>query len=86
MNHYMRLRPLGFGMSLGILWALSVAVISLLSIYLSYGTAIVTFLTTVYLGYELTLVGVLIGTGWAFLDGFVGGFLLAAVYNLFVRR
>ena len=86
MNHYMKIRPLGFGMSIGILWGLSVVIISLLSIYFSYGTAVVTFLTTVYLGYELTLVGVLIGTGWAFLDGFVGGFLLAAVYNLFIRR
>ena len=82
----MKIRPLGFGMSIGILWGLSVVIISLLSIYFSYGTAVVTFLTTVYLGYELTLVGVLIGTGWAFLDGFVGGFLLAAVYNLFIRR
>ena len=86
MNYYIKLRPLGLGMSFGILWALSVMAISLLSIYFSYGTTVVTFLTTVYWGYELTLTGVLIGTGWAFLDGFVGGFLLAAIYNLFIKN
>lgn len=85
MNHYTKLRPLALGMSFGLLYAASLAVLSVLAIYFEYGIAMVNFFTTVYLGYELTAVGILIGTGYAFVDGFIGGFLLALLYNLFIK-
>ncbi len=86
MNKYCKISPMAFGLSLGILWALSVVIISLLGMYFSYGLSVVSFLSSVYLGYELTVIGIIIGAGWSFLDGFIGGALIAFLYNLFVRH
>jgi hypothetical protein len=34
-----------------------------------------------YVGYNATIVGCLIGAAWAFIDAFIGGYLLAWLYN-----
>jgi hypothetical protein len=81
----MRLSRFGMGMALGLVWGLMVLVMGLLAHYLQYGVEFVTSLGTVYIGYEKTIVGSFIGAGFAFLDGFVGGILIALFYNLFAR-
>lgn len=40
-------------------------------------------LSDVYLGYDPTNQGLLVGAVWAFAEGFVGASLLAWLYNLF---
>ncbi len=85
MNNYLKISPLGLGMALGLVWLMSIVIISLLAMYVGYGVALVDLLATVYSGYELSAIGILIGAGWSFLDGFIGGGLIAFFYNLFVR-
>lgn len=40
-------------------------------------------LSDVYLGYDSTTRGLVLGAVWAFADGFLGAYLLAWLYNLF---
>ena len=42
-----------------------------------------TLIARVYRGYSLTFVGSLIAFAWAFVDGLIGGALLAWLYNRF---
>ena len=86
MCNYGKISPIAFGLSLGIIWAVSVIILSLLALYFSYGLGMIEFFTSVYFGYELTLLGIAIGALWSFADGFIGGFLIAWVYNLCLRN
>ncbi|MCP8352211.1 bacteriophage holin [Candidatus Synchoanobacter obligatus] len=81
-----KLHTLAFAISLGLTWSISVILMSLLALYLGYAVTFVSALSTVYIGYELTALGILIGSGWAFLDGFIGGFLIAFIYNVLAKR
>jgi len=85
MNNGCRLSPLALGLSLGIIWALSVVLMAILSWTLGYGAGFVTAVGSVYVGYTETFIGILIGAGFAFLDGLIGGLLIGFFYNIFAR-
>jgi len=85
MNKYTKLSPLAMGLSIGIIWSLSFVSFCILNIYFGYGAGVISALSALYIGFDLTPVGVLIGMVWAFLDAFLGGLILAFIYNLFVR-
>ena len=71
-----------FGLTLGILWAVGVFFMSLIAmISTGYLHNIVDFFTTVYLGYDLSFLGVIAGVLWGFFDGAIGGFVIAWLYN-----
>lgn len=81
-----RLNILAFGFSLGLLWAVSLFSMGIITCSMTsgYGSSFVRALSTVYIGYHPGLVGSLIGAAWAFADAFIGGFLFAWIYNLCV--
>ena len=86
MNNYLKLSPLAMGLSLGIIWSLSFLSFCILSIYFGYGIGVVNALSALYIGFDITTtVGILIGVAWSFLDAFLGGVILAFIYNLFAR-
>jgi hypothetical protein len=67
-----------------IVWGLGVFCVGVLNLkWGSYGTEFLTLISSVYPGYkgDHTFVEVLIATGYALLDGAVGGFLFAVIYN-----
>lgn len=70
-----------FGLTLGIIWGVSVFIMGLLAKFFGYGAGLIAGLSTVYIGTEATLVGSLIGAGWAFLDAGIGGLIIAWLYN-----
>ncbi len=78
-----RLSPLAFGLSLGIIWGVSVLMMGLLAHYFAYGTEFVGAMGVVYIGYESSIVGSIIGGLFGFIDAFVGGALIAWLYNVF---
>lgn len=43
-------------------------------------------LSQFFFGYRVTFVGSLIGFAYAFVCGFIGGYLLATTYNVIARR
>jgi len=72
------------GKATGLLWAGAVVVLGLTA-RRGWGEEWRDLLSDVYLGYDSTNRGLVLGAVWAFVDGFVGASLLAWLYNLFRR-
>ena len=70
-----------FGLAFGILWAAGVVFMGLTAMFCSWAQPFVDMLSPLYVGYSATVAGVLIGAIWGFLDGFIGGAVLAWLYN-----
>jgi hypothetical protein len=79
-----KLQPVPLGLAAGILWSVSVFILGLTAIG-GWGGGIVAGLGTFYIGYGPSFVGAIIGAVWAFVDGLVGGVLLAWLYNMFAK-
>ncbi|MBI2148037.1 bacteriophage holin [Candidatus Woesearchaeota archaeon] len=87
MVHFLdTLHPRNLGLSLGILTGLYMLLLGLLAAFTGRGVSLVGFIGTFYWGYEPTLLGSLAGAAWGFLDGFIGGALVALLYNFFTRK
>ncbi len=79
------IQPKALGLALGILWSLGVLFTSIVALFThSYLHNVTDFLGTVYLGYSLDNGGIILGMTWAFFDAFIGGFLIAWLYNKLV--
>ncbi len=76
-----KLNAIAFGLSLGIIWAVFLFILVLTSMYFDWGTGIVTGVSELYLGVEVSWTGAILALPWAFVDAFVGGFLVAWLYN-----
>ena len=69
-------------LAIGLMWAGAVALISIIAATSdNYLQNIVNFLSSVYVGYDLTFFGILVGVFWAFIDAAIGGFVFAWLYN-----
>ncbi len=76
---YAKLNRLAFAISLGIFWAFGVLFMTLWAAATSNPES-VAFLTF-YPGYSVSAAGAIVGWIWGLIDGFVGGFIFAALYN-----
>ena len=77
----MRLNALKFGVACGVVWTLGVVSIAIAQ---NFGIwhKIYELLIDCYIGFEATSVlGYLRGLVWSFSDAFIGGSLLAYIYN-----
>jgi hypothetical protein len=70
------------GKAMGMLWAGAVLLLGLTARH-GWGSEWQDLLSDVYLGYDSTNQGLVIGAIWAFADGFVGAYFLAWLYNRF---
>lgn len=86
MSGKMRLCVLPMGLAIGVTWAIGFLLLGLMAWTSHWGEPVVKLFSTVYVGYAPTLVGSLWGTLWAFADGFIGGVLIAVIYNLFLGK
>ena len=76
----------GFALASGILWGASVFLVGLVNLSApTYGLTFLWFASSIYPGYkaEPTLISVLIGAGYALVDGAVVGAIFAWLYNVF---
>lgn len=73
------------GLAFGIAFALLMLVIGTFAWYLNTGEAWEAVVRSLYYGFALTVPGILIGAIWAFVEGYLLGFLIAKIYNLCVR-
>ena len=69
-------------LAFGILWSLGILVMSIIALTsTTYLHNIVDFMSSVYIGYSLSLTGILTGMVWAFFDAAIGGLVFAWLYN-----
>lgn len=80
-GNYCKLSKLAFGLASGLLWAISVLLMGLLGWSFGWFQPFVHMLGTMYSGYSASLMGSIWGAFLAFIDAFIGGFLLALFYN-----
>jgi hypothetical protein len=78
-----KLSPCAFGLSLGVVWGLSTFIMGLVAHYLSFGTEFVGSMSMIYVGYEPSIIGAVIGGLYGFVDAFIGGAVIAWLYNVF---
>jgi len=75
------LYPTKLGLSGGILWALSMFVMTVISLYTGYAADFLNLMGSIYPGYTISWIGSFFGMIYGFLDAFLGLFLLAWLYN-----
>ena len=78
-----RISPLALGLALGVTWGVSVMLMGIVAFYFMYGTAFVTAMGAIYVGYEASILGSIIGGFIGFVDAFIGGVVIAWLYNVF---
>lgn len=76
-----KLSVCNLGMAIGVVTGLGAFVCGLLSMFFGFGVAVVDVSSTLYYGYEATLLGSLFGLFWGFVHGFIVGALIAFIYN-----
>ena len=81
-----RLNAKAFGLAFGILWAGGILFMGLMAMFCNWARPFVDVVSVMYVGYGATALGCLIGVVWGFIDAFIGGFLLAWLYNQFAYR
>lgn len=77
-----KLHAFSFGVALGIVWGLSILITGLVAWGTGYGAGFVETMRTIYIGYEASVQGSIVGGIWGFVDMFIGGVIIAAIYNV----
>lgn len=79
----MKLNVKALGLAGGILWGLAIFLLTYWFLLRGFEGKTLARLSNVYLGYSVTWYGGFVGLVWGFVDGFIGGALLAWLYNRF---
>ncbi len=83
----MKLNVLAFALASGLLWGISVFLLTWYLIFMEGAAPDDKLLIgRFYLGYRVTPIGSLIGLAWALPDGFIGGVIFAWLYNTIAAR
>ncbi len=80
------LHPKSLGLAGGILWGLSLFVMTLITLWNGYGADFVGMWMKLYPWMDLSVRGAFLGLAWGFADGFVGLYILAWLYNRFSAK
>ena len=76
-----KLNATAFGLAFGIIWAIFLFLLIVLAMYANWGGEFITLIASIYKGVDVSWIGALIALPWAFVDAFVGGFLIVWLYN-----
>ena len=83
----MKLSIWAFTVTSAIMWAGMIFVVGVVNIYVTgYGGMVLQMASSIYPGYHATKTfsSVLVGSGYALVDGAVFGLIFSLIYNLFV--
>ena len=79
-----KLQPVPLGVAVGVLWAIYVFCVGITAMF-NWGTGLVAALGSLYIGYDASILGAVIGAIWAFVDGLVAGVIVAWIYNMVAK-
>jgi len=82
----MRLNLKALALSCGILWALCLFLVTLISLGTGYADALLEVVASVYPGYSVSALGLILGLIYGFVDGAIAALIFGSVYNLFVGK
>jgi hypothetical protein len=77
----MKINVKAFAVAAGVWWGLGLFALTWWMILFQGATGDPTVLGRVYRGYSLSPIGSVIGLAWGFVDGLIGGAILAWLYN-----
>ncbi len=86
MSQKQKLDVPALGLAFGVICGLATLLLGLTASWFGYGTKFVDLIGSVYIGYDATLLGSVIGGAWALLDGLIAGVVIAWLYNRFQRQ
>lgn len=83
----MKIKPLAFGLSLGIVWGLALFFTTWLCYFTGYGKLLLdTLAGSIYPGYSISPFGSLLGLVYGFIDLTITGALVGWLYNKFLKN
>jgi len=82
----MKLNVKAFALACGILWGLGLFVLTWWVIAFDGSTSEITMIGRLYRGYTISPLGSLLGLLYGFIDAFIGGAILAWLYNRIAGR
>lgn len=77
-----KLSACSLAVAMGLTNGLGLMILAWSSWQWGFGGGMVTIISSVYHGYDASLMGGLFGLGWGFIDGFIFGLLVGWIYNL----
>ncbi len=82
----MKLNIRAFAVAFGLWWGVGIFLGTWWVIALSGATGEPTFLARIYIGYEISAPGSIIGFAWGVIDGLIAGAIFAWLYNTIAER
>jgi len=77
----MRLNTKAFALTCGVFWGLTILLVTAWLLLFGFEGTIMQQLDHFYFGYSVSLLGAVVGAVWGFVDGCIGGFVFAWLYN-----
>ncbi|MCF7861310.1 bacteriophage holin [Candidatus Woesearchaeota archaeon] len=81
----MKINEKNFGLAGGLIAGVTLFIMTLFSISTGYAQAFLEIVMSIYPGYSISAFGSLVGLVYGFIDGFIGLYLLAMIYNIFEK-
>jgi hypothetical protein len=78
-----KLDTMAMAITCALLWAAATACIYLGARFFGYGLPFVKLMNSLYIGARATVKGSAIAVLWALVDGYICGYIFAAMYNMF---
>ncbi len=84
----MKLNARALGFSVGIIWGVAILLVTIASLWTArtYGKYFLYAIASIYPGYDITTGGALLGLCYGFADGFGFAWLVAKLYNFFIKE
>jgi hypothetical protein len=80
----MKLKVWAFGLAVGIVCGLGMLLFGILGSFGLFPKSIA-LTSEFYIGFSTSILGILLGTIYGFVDGFLGGAIVAWIYNRFAK-
>ena len=82
----MKLNVRAFAIAFSVWWGVGIFIGTWWVIAMSGFTGEPTFLARIYIGYEISPLGSIVGLVWGAIDGLIGGTIFAWLYNFCTER